>query len=45
MISGGLSIDGVISLMKRFNLNIGREKYLEQDQLAREYSTFTDMLD
>jgi len=26
-------------------LSIGREKYLEQDELARQYSTFVDMID
>ncbi|HOV13612.1 MAG TPA: ATP-binding protein [Spirochaetota bacterium] len=35
----------ILNTMKRFNLSIGREKYLEQDELARQFSTFVDMID
>ncbi|HOJ62963.1 MAG TPA: ATP-binding protein [Spirochaetota bacterium] len=37
--------DDILKVMKRFNLGSGREKYLEQDQIAREYSTFVDLID
>lgn len=40
-----LDLAGVIELMKRFNLSIGREKYLEQDEIAREYSTYVDLIE
>ncbi|HPO50705.1 MAG TPA: ATP-binding protein, partial [Spirochaetota bacterium] len=44
-LSDSFSLPDIISMMKRFNLSIGREKYLEQDDLARRYSTFVDMID
>ncbi|OHD10698.1 MAG: hypothetical protein A2Y34_11895 [Spirochaetes bacterium GWC1_27_15] len=40
-----LTIDEIASLMKRFNLNIGREKYIEQDEYAKAFSTFVDMIE
>ena len=39
------TFDDILMLMKRFNLTSGREKYLEQDQLAREYCTFKDLIE
>jgi hypothetical protein len=45
MLSSELKIEEVIRLMKRFNLNIGRDKYLIQDDLARSFSTFIDLVE
>ena len=44
-ISSILKIEEIIKLMKRFNLNIGRDKYLVQDELARNFSTFIDLVE
>lgn len=44
-IKSKLSINGIIEFLKRFNLNIGKDKYKEQDELAIHYSTFTDLIE
>jgi hypothetical protein len=44
-ISSLLKIEDIIHLMRRFNLNIGRDKYLVQDELARNFSTFVDLIE
>jgi hypothetical protein len=44
-IASSLDIGEIIKLMKRFNLNIGRDKYLVQDDLARSFSTFVDLIE
>jgi|GEM_PF-1270907 len=44
-IRGKLSIKDIILFINRFNLNIGREKYKEQDALARKFSTFKDLIE
>jgi hypothetical protein len=44
-ISSLLKIEDILRLMRRFNLNIGRDKYLVQDELARNFSTFVDLIE
>lgn len=39
------NFEDIIKIMNRFNLGSGREKYIEQDKLAIEYSTFKDLID
>lgn len=44
-ISDSFEADDVIRVLQRMNLNIGRDKYILQDELARKYSSFLDLID
>lgn len=44
-ISESFEADDVIEVLKRMNLDIGRKKYLLQDELARKYSSFLDLIE